>query len=146
MAARGQELPAATQPTSDHGTAIGDVRLTVAMENKQVKVGEPVFLDVFVDNFSNQFRMVIYGEPEQELAIVIRDSNGKAVPWTRLGTYDQVTYRGGAVSGDYTVHPMTGSCYRLRLDELADLTKSDTYTASVSIKILRGQPFTPPEM
>jgi len=80
------------------------------------------------------------------LAIAIRDSKGNAVPWTRLGAADQVLFQGGGGSGDFTVHPMTSSCYRLRLDELADLTQEGSYTASVSIQIPYKMPDDPPEM
>ncbi|MGA2232295.1 MAG: hypothetical protein ABSH22_15465 [Tepidisphaeraceae bacterium] len=135
-----------TQPTADHGGTIGGVRITVAMENKEIKIGEPVVLDVFVDNFSSSRRLVIDGEAEQQLAIAIRDSKERAVPWTRLGAADQDPNKSRYVSGDFIIPPMKTWCYRLRLDELADLTKDDTYTAAVSIKIRQRQPLTPPEM
>jgi hypothetical protein len=116
------------------------------MESKEINIGDPVYLDVFVDNLSGSKRLVIDGEAEQQLAIAIRDSKERAVPWTRLGAADQDPNKSRYVSGDFIIPPMKTWCYRLRLDELADLTKDDTYIAAVSIKIRQRQPLTPPEM
>jgi hypothetical protein len=144
-----QAVPTVSNDISAHGPALGGLRLTAVMEKHAMKLGEPLDLDVIVENLSQNERGMEILDPEHAFLLTIGDSKGEAVQWTKRGKAKQVNYvnRTSFVNDVSLGTPAkTAFRYRLRLDELADLTEPGEYTVSVSIKVVGPVGINPPEL
>ncbi|MGA2232294.1 MAG: hypothetical protein ABSH22_15460 [Tepidisphaeraceae bacterium] len=135
-----------TQPDSPGGATVANLRLTAAMEEKVTQVGDPVILDLTLANLTDQTRRVMPLHVEHEFVIAIRDSDGRTVPWTRLGRELQEGNPGDTGTSMGPLPPASAWRYRLRLDDLADLSEEDGYTVSVSIKLSKLLQSVPKEL
>jgi hypothetical protein len=103
------------------------------MDRAQIKVGDPVVLNVVFENLTKQE----WGEliPEVNFTFHIVGAVTRDVPMTRLEKSFKeppFPYGGINVEPGYLIQPNSAVLYPVRLDELFDLTVPDLYTVSVS--------------
>jgi hypothetical protein len=137
--AAAQTVVPATQPAQQHGLRSQDVRLTAIMPSTEIPAGNPVLLDVLIENFGDEARVPLITVPANDFRIALHDSNGQAVAWSRAGTELQVKNAPGQYGGSSGPIPAKAiSRYRLQLDLLADLTIPGAYSVSVSLDVGSG--------
>jgi hypothetical protein len=105
------------------------------MEDAVVHVGDPVSVDVVVENYGDEARAPFISVPANDFRITLRDSNGDPVPWSKFGQELQGNEPGhyGGSSGPVPARAIWR--FRFRLEILADLTKAGDYTTSVGLDV-----------
>jgi hypothetical protein len=99
-------------------------------------LGEPVVLDVFVENMTDGDLDFPLDDSERNFVFAASNSNGKTVPFTTHGTIEQKGLI-DRISRRYLVNLQRGQMahFRFPLETIFDLTAVDTYSIHVTFRV-----------